>query len=158
MNTKRAFAAALLLLAALPMYADFNAIASAIESHRGVHRVWVPGLGLARFFVWMIRPEGVHDFQLVTFEGAGRLDPRELHDILAAKIDPGFSPLAKVWSRKSQEWSFVYARPRPNSGRIELVVLTHDDENTVLVRVDVDAVRLARNLNNPRSVVHIATR
>jgi hypothetical protein len=157
--TKRLAAAALLLVVvAQPLHAGFAEVAHAIDSQRGVSRIWIPFLGVARFAVRLVAPEGIHDFQLVTFKGADNVDPKELQKILRAKIGPGFSPLVQVWSRKSSEWSFIYARPGAD-GRIELVVLAHDNEDTVLVRVDVDAVKLARELNDsPRNVTRMARR
>ena len=154
---KRLVAAALLFALALPLHAGFNDIARAIE-HRGVHRVWTPGIGLARLFVWIIRPKGVRDVQVAVFEGGENIDPHDLHAILRREVDPGFMPLVKVWSRKSNEWSFIYARPLPNSDRIELIVLARDDEDTVLVRVDVDATAIARELrDHPRNVRRMAS-
>lgn len=157
--TKRLAAAALLLtVIAQPVHAGFAEVAHAIDSQRGVSRVWIPFLGLARFAVRLVAPEGIHDFQLVTFEGADKVDPKALQAILREKIGAGFTPLVQVWSRKSREWSFIYARPGA-SNRMELVVLAHDDEDTVLVRVDVDAVVLARELgDNPRHVTRMARR
>jgi hypothetical protein len=73
------------------------------------------------------------------------------------KVGPGFKPLVRVWSRKSSEWSFIYAKPSKN-GRIELMVLAHDDEETVLVRVEVDANIVARELGEPRNVSRVARR
>ncbi|HJQ41203.1 MAG TPA: hypothetical protein VKB93_29035 [Thermoanaerobaculia bacterium] len=154
--TKRLLCAVLLTALALPMYADFNSIARAIDRQQGVKRVWVPGLGLARFLVWVVRPKGVHDFQLVTFEGGDDADPRQLQAIMRDNVGPGFTPLVRVWSKKSREWSFIYARTRPNSERVELIVLAHDDEDTVLVRVDVDATIIGRELHTPRSVTRYA--
>lgn len=154
----RRLGVALLLVAfiAVPMYADFASIARAIDSHPGVKRVWIPFLGVARFAVWVVRPEGVHDFQLVTFEGADRLDPQELQNILRTQIGPGYSPLVRAWSRKKGEWSFVYAKPVGQ--RIDLVILSHDDEDTVLVRVDVDATIIAREIEMHPREVHAAMR
>ena len=154
--TRRWSIAALLVALALPMRADFNDVARAIDGYRGVKRVWMPGLGIARLFVWVIQPKGVHDFQIATFEGADDIDPHELHALLESNAGRGFAPLVRTWSRKSGEWSFIYARPHPNSDRIELLVLTHDDEDTVLVRVDVDATQIAKELNQPRNVTHYA--
>ena len=158
--TKRLAAAALLaLLAAQPLHAGFAEVARALDSKHGVNRVWIPFLGVARFCVRLVAPEGVHDFQLATFEGTDHLDARELQALMREKIGAGFTPLVQVWSRKQREWSFIYARPSRNGGRIELVVLAHDDDDTVLVRVDVDAHVLARKLEHgPRGVIHIARR
>ena len=157
--TKRLAAALLALAVALPLHADFAAVARAIDSKTGVKRVWIPFLGVARFAVRMVRPEGVHDFQLATFEGTRKLDPREMQTLLRDKIGKGFVPLVQVWSKKSgkKEWSFIYARPHGRN-RVELVVLAQDDEETVLVRVDLDAEVVARELDEPRNVTRVARR
>ena len=148
--------AVLLLVLTVPLHADFSTVASAIDGHRGVKRIWIPFLGLARMVAWVASPKGVHDFQLATFEGADRLDPRELQRILAEKAGPGFQPLVRTWSRRSKEWSFIYARPRPNGTRVELMILAHDNDDTVLIRVDVDTKIMARELHNPRTVARVA--
>jgi hypothetical protein len=157
MNKRLLLAAVLFATVALPLHADFNAVARAIDRQDGVSRRWIPFLGVARAVVWMVQPEGVRDFQLVTFQSKGRVDPQELQQIMRAKAGDGFKPLVQVWSRRSNEWSFIYARPSSKSNRIELMVLAHDDEETVLVRVDVDAEVLARELGEkPRGVTRMA--
>lgn len=158
--TKR-IAAALVLLTtiALPLQADFASIARAIDAQHGVKRIWIPFLGIARMAVRMIEPEGVHDFQLATFEGADAVDPRALQNIIRTRAGAGFVPLVQVWSKKSSEWSFIYARPTPRADRLELMILAHDDSDTVLVRVDVDATMIARELKlEPRGVTSMARR
>ena len=144
--------------AALPLQADFNAVARAIDSQDGVRRIWIPFLGVARAVVWVVQPEGVRDFQLVTFRNTGNVDPQELQQIMRAKAGEGFKPLVQVWSKRTGEWSFIYAKPSADGDRIELMVLAHeDDEQTVLVRVDVDAKVLARELGErPRHVTRMA--
>lgn len=157
--TKRVVAALLLVAVfAIPARADFNAVAKAIGAKRGMKRVWIPFLGLARFAVWVVSPTGVHDFQLATFEGGRDIDPTDLRDILRAHAGKGFTPLVQVWSKRSNEWSFIYARPGKRANRLELLVLAKDGDDTTLVRVDVDAKTLARHLDSPRHVranVHV---
>ena len=156
--TKR-IAAVLALIIALPLHADFASVARAIDSQHGVKRIWIPFLGLARFVVRVVAPEGVHDFQLATFEGADNLDPKKLGDIIRTQAGPGFSPLVQVWSRRSNDWSFIYARPSKRADRLELLILAHDKADTVLVRVDVDADMIARELKDrPRHVSNVARR
>ncbi len=158
--TKR-FAGALLILAAvaLPLHADFASIARAIGAKQGVKRVWIPFLSIARVAVRMIEPEGVHDFQLATFEGTDNVDPRELQQILRTRMGPGWMPLVQVRSKQSREWSFIYARPSANTDRLELMILAHDSDDTVLVRLDVDANIVARELRDePRDVTNMARR
>jgi hypothetical protein len=148
----------LLSLVASPLYADFGGVARAIDRQAGVKRVGIPFLGIARMLVRVVHPEGIRDFQLATFEGADALDPRELREIVESRIAPGFEPLVRSWSRASGEWSFIYAKPSKNGRSIELIVLAHDDEETVLVRVAVDADVVARRLDEPRALQDIALR
>jgi hypothetical protein len=151
--TKRLAAALLLaLVVAVPARADFNAVAKAIGAKHGMKRVWIPFLGLARLAVWVASPSGVHDFQLATFEGGRGVDPTDLRDLLRTHAGKGFSPLVQVWSRRSNEWSFIYARPGKRANRLELLVLAKDGDDTTLVRVDVDAKVLAKHLDQPRHV------
>jgi len=157
-KTKR-IAAVLALLIALPLYADFTSVARAIESQRGVRRIWIPFLGVARVLVRIVEPKGVQDFQLATFDGAEKVDPKTLSEIIRTHAGPGFTPLVQAWSRKSNEWSFVYARPSKQANHVELMVLAHDDDDTVLVRVDVDAAKLAFEVKmRPGHVSHMARR
>lgn len=159
MNKRVAAALLLLTVVALPLHADFASIARAIDAQQGVKRIWIPFLSIARVAVRMIEPEGVHDFQLATFEGADDVDPRALQNIIRTQAGAGFVPLVQVWSRKSSEWSFIYARPSTRTDRLELMILAHDSEDTVLVRVDVDANIVARELKDkPRDVTEMARR
>ena len=158
----RRLAAALTLAASLtlPVYAGgFAEVARAIDSQRGVKRVWIPFLGVARMLVRIVEPEGVNDFQLAVFEGADEVDPQQLHRLMRDRIGAGFTPLVQTWSRKhgKREWAFIYARPH-DGNRIELVILAHDREDTTLVRVDVNADVLARELDDPRGVTRMARR
>ncbi len=156
--TKR-LAAVFALLITLPLHADFASVARAIDSQHGVKRIWIPFLGMARFVVRVVAPEGIHDFQLATFEGAEDVDPRKLGEIIRTQAGPGFTPLVQVWSRKTNDWSFIYARPSKKADRLELMILAHDSSDTVLVRVDVDATMVARELKDrPRHVSHVARR
>ena len=158
--SKRVAAALLLLtVVALPLHADFASIARAIDAKHGVKRIWIPFLSIARIAVRMIEPEGVHDFQLATFDGAERLDPRELQQIMRSNAGNGWMPLVQVRSHRSKEWSFIYARPAAGTDRLELMILAHDSSDTVLVRVEVDAGKVAQELmDQPRNVTSMARR
>lgn len=158
--SRRIAAATLVLFAltALPARADFHDVARAISRQRGIKRVYIPFLGLARFAVWMASPAGVHDFQLATFEGGRDVNGRDLQSLLRAKCGKGWMPLVQVWSKKNGgEWSFIYAKPSKRGTRIELLVLARDNDDTTLVRVDVDAEVVARHIEtSPRGVTRVA--
>jgi hypothetical protein len=144
MTKRTAAAIVLFFVVALPLHADFASIARVIDDQSGVKRVWIPFLGLARVVVRVVQPEGVHDFQIATFEGADDLDPHWLRDVVRTQAGPGFMPLVQTWSRAKREWTYIYARPTAQTNRLELMILTHDRRDTVLVRVAVDADVVAR--------------
>lgn len=145
-------------VAVAPVQAEFADVARAIGAQRGVSRTWIPFLGVARVLVRAVEPKGVRDFQLAVFEGTDRMDPREVEALLAREAGRGFVPIVRVWSLKSSDWNFVYARPSSDSNRIEMLVLAKDDEETTLVRVVVDASVLARELSEPKKVSRMARR
>lgn len=142
--TARRLILALVLLAALPVRADFNAVVREVESHSGLHRIRIPFIGLARFVVWIVHPEGVHDFEFATFEGNGDdIDGRVVGDLVARNAGVGFRPLVRVYSNKpGGEWTYIYARPQ---GEVfELMLATHDHHDTTVVRAVVNIERLQR--------------
>jgi len=149
-TTSRRLLLALILFAALPLHADFNAVVKEVESHSGLKRVRIPFLGLARFVVWVVHPEGVHDFQLATFEGRGDdIDGSLIGDMLARNAGPGFRPIVRVHSqRRGREWTFIYARPVGET--FELLLATHEHRDTTVVRAVVDLERLQQAVNHSR--------
>jgi hypothetical protein len=157
--TKRLLVATILVALTLPLHADFRSVARALDSHRGVSRVWIPFLGIARAAIWMVEPKGVGDFQLAVFRGADDLDGRELQRLMATHAGPGFTPLVQVRSQRRDEWSFIYAKPSADGKTVDLMILAHDDEDTVLVRVSVDPSVVAREVNrHPRNVTQMSRR
>jgi len=145
--TKRLIAISLLI--ALPLYADFGSIERALRSKLG-SPTWIPFLGLARVASNVIHPEGMHDFQLAVFEHGG-FDGREAA-LLMSREAGGFTRL--VHSRSRDEWTFVYCRPG-ESGRVELLILTSDSSETVLVRCDLDAEQFARSMDKPEKLASL---
>jgi len=156
--SKRALLAALLLAVAAPLYADFNSIERALTVRLG-RPTYIPLLGIVRFATWIVRPEGVRDFQLAVYEGPRRaIDGAEMERIVAREIPPGFSPLVRTRARNG-EWAFIYAKLKGDD-RVELFIVAHDhdDGDTTLVRVDVDAARVARKMGDAHGMVKIAKR
>lgn len=156
--TKRALLAVALFAFAFPLYADFDAVARAIGSKRGVNRISIPFIGVARFAVWIVQPQGVHDFQLATFKGGDMLERGDVDAILRSTQRSGYMPLVQVWSRKKNEWAFVYARPSKTSKRMDLLILAKDHADTTLVSVEVDMDVFIREMDHPRVAVNIARR
>ena len=76
---------------------------------------------------------------------------------MTSRAGRGHAPLVRVRSKHEQESSFIYAKPLGD--KIELLVLTSDNEDTVLVRVVADAhvVRMI-SVRTPRTVALVARR
>ena len=158
--TKRiAFAAVLAALVAWPLRADFDSLVRAVGTIRGLHRIPLPGLGLARFAVWMIHPKGVYDFQIATFEGnGGNLDRNEFEALLRRHAEAGYRPLVQAHSRRSGELTLIWARPS-GGDRVELLLLTHEPgDETVVLRTVVDLATIAREVADPHQATRIARR
>jgi len=155
--SRRIVVAALLIAVAAPLYADFNSIERALTERIG-RPTYIPLLGLVRLATWVARPEGVHDFQLAVYEGPRRnVDGVEIERIVSREVPRGFTPLVRTRARNG-EWAFIYARPRGD--RVELIIVAHDhgDGDTTLIRVDLDAVRVAREMGDAHKMVKIARR
>ena len=154
--TRRAGIALLAIVLALPAHAGFNDVLAGLESRLG-STMWIPFFGLARTFVRVGHPRGVHDVQIAVFEGKGRVDPLELDTLMRSRAGRGYAPLVRVRSRQQQESTLIYARPQGDL--LELLVLTNDPDDTVLVRVVVDPKTAMRYLSDdPRSMARIAGR
>ena len=151
--------AALFLLAALPLRADFDSLVRAVETIPGLHRVPIPGFSLVRAAVWMVHPEGVHDLQLATFEGGkGDIDPGELERLLRRHADAGYSPLVAAHSRRSGELTLIWARPGKGN-TVELLLLSHErNDETVVLRTVVDVDKVAQAIANPHTATRVAQR
>ncbi len=152
----RRAAVLVLLLVAVPVHAGFNEILGGLESRLG-GTMWIPFFGLVRTVVRVGHPRGVYDLQLAVFEGKGAVDPQVLDALMTTRAGRDYTPLVRVRSRHDKESSFIYARPLGNN--LELLVLTNDGDDTVLVRVVVDPDVVSKYLDkDPRSVALVAGR
>lgn len=147
---------AVVLAVAVPARADFSSLARAVSRKPGVQRVWIPFMGLARAAVWVVSPKGVHDFQLVTFEGRGFKDAAAFGALVEEHVRD-YQPMVRVRERNG-DFSYIYVKPGKND-RIDLIVFAHESSgDTVLVRVEVDAKVLAAEMGDVRHVGSIAGR
>ena len=132
---RRSAFAFLLFLLAVPAHAGFDEVLGGLESRLG-RTMWIPMFGLVRTCVRMTHVEGVHDLQLAVFEGKGRLEPEYLDQLMTSRAGRDYAPFVRVRSRRDGESTFIYAKPIRDL--MELLILTNDGDDTVLVRVVVD--------------------
>lgn len=158
--TRRVLAAAIVAftLAAQPAFADFQRVASGLRS-LGFERTWIPFLGVARSMVRIVQPKGVHDFQLAVYDKTPGVKGSEIEKMIASRVGRGFKPLVRTYSARNGESVFIYARPSKDARIVELLILAHERNETVLVRVRADASVVGRELNAPERIRHnIASR
>jgi Domain of unknown function (DUF4252) len=150
-------ALAAMIVAAQPLRADdFHRVARGLRT-LGFERTWIPFMGLARTFVKIAHPKGVHDFQIAVYEKTPDVTGEEVERMIKSRIARGFSPLVRVYSSRRGESVFIYARPSRDNRTVELIVLSHEPNETVLVRVTADAEKVGRELGVPEKVGQIAS-
>src|SRR3954463_9398434 len=104
---KRTASAILILVTlalAMPVRGDFGDVVNAIETTSGLHRVSIPFLGLARVALWMVKPKGIYDFQLATWEGTTPVDRIGAASIIRKSAGRGYSPVVESISNRTGEW------------------------------------------------------
>lgn len=158
--SKRALVALALVSLSItqPALANFRAISHGLEQRFGFRRTWIPFLGMARIAVRSVHPSGVHDFQLAVYADTPKADPLEIEKLIGSRIEKGFQPLVRIRSARSDEWTFVYARPTKDERVMELIVLSHDDTETVLVRLTADMEKVMRQIGDPGKIRQMAQR
>jgi hypothetical protein len=146
---------ALLLAASAAAFgadSDFDRLVKAVEARFGVHRTYIPMMGVANFFVKIARPEGARGFKLAVFEdlrsGSFR-DGSEL-DRLMEQAAAGLRPLVRVRSRRDGEFTYIYTGDFGKNNRMLVASFERDEAAIVELKLDMEA--LARSLSNPRSM------
>ena len=157
--SKRSLFAALLLFAALPLHAGFKDVVRAVEQRTQMHPTYIPLLGLARFAVWIIHPDGVYDFQLATFEGTSTraIDFDDLTATVRKAAGAGFQPLVQARSAHNGEFTYILAKPLDDN-RVEFMLATHDHSDTVVIRAVIDADKMLAHINEPHSFARLGTK
>lgn len=143
------------ILIAIPQSAraddpEFDAIAKHLKLRYNAKRVSIPFLGLANFFVKIVRPTGVKSFKVAIFENlemtAGRAD-MELGLVMRGALSPEWQPLLQIRSRHGEQ---VYVYTREAGQNLKLMVVTIDRTDAVIARVKLSPKRLSEFLNNPK--------
>src|SRR5918911_2115628 len=132
-----------MLLMAAPQAAraddpEFDAITKHLKLRYNAKRVSIPFLGLANFFVKIVRPAGVKSFKVAIFEdlnfGSGQGGSVGLNAVMRTALSPEWQPLVRVRSRDGEQL-YVYAREAGEN--IKLMVVTIDRTDAVAARVKI---------------------
>jgi hypothetical protein len=129
---------------------EFDAITRHLKQHFNAKRVSIPFLGLANFFVKIVRPAGVKSFKVAIFEDlnfAQASGDAGLNAVLRGALSPDWQPLVRIRSRDGEQ---VYVYAREAGENIKLMVVTIDHSDAVVARVKISPKRLSEFLNNPK--------
>jgi hypothetical protein len=128
----------------------FDAITQHIKLYYHAKRVSIPFLGLANFFVKIVRPAGVKSFKVAIFENLnfteGKTDT-ELGLVIRNALSFEWQPLVRV---RSGDGERVYVYAREAGENIKLMVVTIDRTDAVVAKVKLSPQRLSEFLNNPK--------
>ena len=129
---------------------EFDAITKHLKLHYNAKRISIPFLGLANFFVHIVRPAGVKSFKVAIFEDlnfvSGQSDS-ELGLVLRSALSAEWQPLVRVRSGDGEQ---VYIYAREAGENLKLMVVTIDHTDAVVARVKVSPQKLSDFLNNPK--------
>ncbi len=129
---------------------EFDAITKHLKQHYNAKRISIPFLGLARFFVRIVRPAGVKSFKVAIFENLnfseGQTDT-ELSAVMRSALSPEWQPLIRTRSRDGEQ---VYVYAREAGENIKLMVVTIDRTDAVVARVKLSPTKLRDFLNDPK--------
>jgi hypothetical protein len=129
---------------------EFDAITKHLKQHYNARRISIPFLGLARFFVRIVRPAGVKSFKVAIFEDLDFTSAKtdtELSAVMRGALSPEWQPLVRTRSRDGEQ---VYVYAREAGENIKLMVVTIDRTDAVVARVKLSPTKLRDFLNDPK--------
>ena len=144
-----------LIVLALPVRAQekgFDGIVEHLEKNYGAQRAKIPLLGVANFFVKIIRPAGVKSFKLAVFEefnrspfaSANRFEA-DMHKLMPKD----WKPFMRVSSRSgNREQLVMYTKASGNDLELMMVVLEPSEAVVMQVKLNPEAVN--KFMNNPQ--------
>jgi hypothetical protein len=124
---------------------EFRGVVRAIESQYGAHRLHIPLLGFAMFFV---RPEGVSGMKLAVLESFhAPADPDEASRVLEGVLGPGWYPFVRVRSHADGETTLIYASPA--GGKLRMMVVSLESSEATVVEFKIGEGAIRRWLKEP---------
>ncbi|HEX8887685.1 MAG TPA: hypothetical protein VF779_00810 [Pyrinomonadaceae bacterium] len=147
------FAAGVMTTASQTVRADdpeFDAIAKHLKLHYNAKRIHIPFLGLANFFVKIIKPAGVKSFKVAVFQDLNfttSSNDTELGQVMRNALSADWQPVVRARERDGEQ---VYIYAKADGDNIKLMVVTLDHSDAVVARVKVSPEKLSEFMNNPK--------
>jgi hypothetical protein len=136
-----------LLCAAAPAETGIKTVVRLIESRYSVRHHGIPALWLAKPF---FASSGAGELKIEEFSGlhvsAG--DSEWLREHIPQSLGPDWHPFVEEWSRRDEEWSFIYTKS--NGQHVSMLILTSDhEEGLTAVEMRVTDAKMAEWLDDP---------
>ncbi|MEW6210496.1 MAG: VWA domain-containing protein [Acidobacteriota bacterium] len=130
---------------------DFDMIVKNIESHYNAKKRRIPFLGLAGFFVKIIRPAGVKSFKLAVFDEQdfrpGQRDFEFERSVKKSINSKKWKPMTRAISRSTGNRAFVYTH---QSGKdMEMLTVTFSNRQAIVVQAKINPDAVARFMEKP---------
>jgi VWFA-related protein len=130
---------------------DFDMIVKNIESHYNARKRRIPFLGLAGFFVKIIRPAGVKSFKLAVFDEQdfrpGQRDFEFERAVKKSINSKKWKPMTRAISRSTGNRAFVYTH---QSGKdMEMLTITFSNRQAIVVQARINPDAVARFMEKP---------
>jgi hypothetical protein len=129
---------------------EFEQLVQSLETQHHRKRTRVPMWRLLRPMVKTAAPAGVKTVDMATFEGgdffnsdAGSQFELDLERIFAA----GWQPMVRSLSRRDEEQTWIYARPKGKD--LQLMILTQEPDDAVVIEALLRPQSLGKWLENP---------
>ena len=145
--------AASLALPAAARDREFSAAIHHIERTYHVHlnhRFMMWGVGM---IVKVAHPEGVRSLRLAIFEDQrfpGIGNDQEFTSPLENSLHRGWQPFVRVWSRRDNERTYIYARPRGND--LELFIVSLEPDEAVVLKLKMNPDKLDEMMDEPKRI------
>jgi hypothetical protein len=128
----------------------FNAIVRRLQAHGGIEETSPPFMWLASLAVRGVRPAGVLDFRLATFEGRHLGDvarDRDFDTMVRQTAGEGWTPLLQV--RSSRKGELVSIQTRTYRDHVSLLLVTIDSHDAVVIQLAVSPDAIAQWIKEP---------
>lgn len=132
---------------------EFSAIARAVETTYHTKRNYRFPSWFAGVAVNVARPEGVGSLKMAIFEGqdfSSRPGDAALEGTIQSALAEDWRPMVRVWSKRDGEHSHIYAREIGKD--IQLLIVTVEETEAVVLQVKVSAKKFAEMINDPKNM------
>jgi hypothetical protein len=130
--------------------AEYGSVVKLVESHYHVKHKGTPFI--AKLAVKVVRPEGVRDFKLATFEDQDFSSGSDTEFAQAVRrlLVPVWSPVVQTRSRDAGEQTFVYLREAGENFRVMVVTIERRDGS--VLEAEVSPQTLAKWMKEPDKI------